>query len=305
MEKRFFKHHLKRLPSGYERHETSKMSLVMFCLNGILLNGGEIDDRDGIVQWILDQYIDDVEFGGFRGSNASGLSSKTPSVHNRGDLPATYTALVSLLLLDQPVTPFKANLTGLVASCQQSNGSFVPFKGSTEADMRFVYCACATSFILQDWSGVQMDQLVEYIKASQSFDGGIGQGPGMESHGGSTFCAIASLHMMNRLDAVNCKRVIKWCCERQQMGFQGRINKDDDTCYSFWIGATLDVLGVYHLVNQETNAAFLATTASKFGGYGKGPGDIPDLLHSSLGTCALHIGKDLCSYLTCPQTKLK
>ena len=33
----------------------------------------------------------------------------------------------------------------------------------------------------------------------------------------------------------------QWCLQRQKSGFQGRPNKDVDTCYSFWVGASLDV----------------------------------------------------------------
>ena len=34
-----------------------------------------------------------------------------------------------------------------------------------------------------------------------------------------------------------------WCMQRQVGGFQGRVNKDPDTCYSFWVGASLKMLG--------------------------------------------------------------
>eukprot|EP00966_Prymnesium_polylepis_P043145 1002147-Prymnesium_polylepis.1 len=33
--------------------------------------------------------------------------------------------------------------------------------------------------------------------------------------------------------------LVQWCVGRQRGGFQGRPNKDEDTCYSFWIGASL------------------------------------------------------------------
>ena len=63
--------------------------------------------------------------------------------------------------------------------------------------------------------------------------------------GGSTFCAIASLVLMNRLQGAfnekQVKRLKRWCISRQQTGFQGRPNKPVDTCYSFWVGATLKV----------------------------------------------------------------
>ena len=63
--------------------------------------------------------------------------------------------------------------------------------------------------------------------------------------GGSTFCAIASLVLMDKLTttltAQQKDSLIRWCLIRQTSGFQGRPNKDADTCYSFWIGATLKV----------------------------------------------------------------
>ena len=37
------------------------------------------------------------------------------------------------------------------------------------------------------------------------------------------------------------KGLRKFCLLRQKSGFQGRPNKDVDTCYSFWLGASLDV----------------------------------------------------------------
>jgi geranylgeranyl transferase type-1 subunit beta len=44
----------------------------------------------------------------------------------------------------------------------------------------------------------------------QSYDYGIAQAPELESHGGTTFCAVATLKLMNQLDTcftrkqVNC-----------------------------------------------------------------------------------------------------
>ena len=64
--------------------------------------------------------------------------------------------------------------------------------------------------------------------------------------GGSTFCAVASLHLMGELDnCFDCKKLEKlkrWCLVRQKGGFQGRPNKPVDTCYSFWVGASLKVI---------------------------------------------------------------
>ena len=67
--------------------------------------------------------------------------------------------------------------------------------------------------------------------------------------GGSTFCAVASLVLMGRLNSAltphQVERLKRWCVCRQQTGFQGRPNKPVDTCYSFWVGATLEVKSCY------------------------------------------------------------
>lgn len=63
--------------------------------------------------------------------------------------------------------------------------------------------------------------------------------------GGSTFCGIASLCLMDKLEEVfsekELNRIKRWCIMRQQNGYHGRPNKPVDTCYSFWVGATLKV----------------------------------------------------------------
>lgn len=114
----------------------------------------------------------------------------------------------------------------------------------------------------------------------QSYEGAFGQGPGFEAHGGSTYCAVASLLMMKRLDCVLDRRQLeklkRWCLFKQVNGFQGRPNKDPDTCYSFWIGATLKLLNAFQFVNQQENVEFvLATEDSQMGGLAKYPDSFP------------------------------
>lgn len=73
--------------------------------------------------------------------------------------------------------------------------------------------------------------------------------------GGSTFCAVASLWLMGRLESVLSRRQVErlraWCLFRQSSGFQGRPNKPVDTCYSFWVGGTLQVINPTSLVASQ------------------------------------------------------
>ena len=40
-------------------------------------------------------------------------------------------------------------------------------------------------------------------------------------------------------------------------GFQGRINKYPDSCYSFWNGASLKILGFDRFINKESVQAYI------------------------------------------------
>lgn len=117
----------------------------------------------------------------------------------------------------------------------------------------------------------------------------MGQGPGLESHGGSTFCAVASLYLMNELHNVLTKDQIdklrRWCLMRQTSGFQGRPGKPSDTCYSFWVGATLHMLDSGHLIDPVENREFiLSTQDDSIGGFAKFYDTRADPLHTYLGS---------------------
>lgn len=76
-------------------------------------------------------------------------------------------------------------------------------------------------------------------------------------------------------------------------GFNGRCNKVADTCYSFWAGGTLAMLNQVHLMDFNANRRYLLEkTQHIIGGFGKLPGDPPDIMHSYLGLAALACMRD-------------
>eukprot|EP00968_Pinguiococcus_pyrenoidosus_P012551 scaffold1102_cov256-Pinguiococcus_pyrenoidosus.AAC.46 len=109
------------------------------------------------------------------------------------------------------------------------------------------------------------------------------------------------------------RRLVSWCVSRQKRGFNGRGNKDEDTCYSFWVGATLetttalanqvagvteaDAMDVTTLADRELVWTFMKLCQnSMFGGFGKLPGAPPDVLHSYYGCCWLSMAQqDACN----------
>lgn len=308
---RFFKMCLQALPSSYSSLDTSRLTVAFFALSGLdVLNSLDVieSEKKDIINWIYslqvlpdpDNTDESLSRCGFRGSSTIGLTfnpseKDTATFHpyDWGHVAMTYTGLASLLILGDDLS--RVNMPAIVAglkALQLEDGSFSALENGSENDMRFVYCACCISYMLQDWSGINKDKAVLFIQNSLTHDFGIGQGPGQECHGGTTFCGIASLVLLDRLESAFTQKqmdgIKKWCLFRQQTGFNGRPNKKTDTCYSFWVGSTLKLLKVFNLIDFRWNRNYiLSTEDTGMGGFAKWPDFHPDALHAYLGLCGL------------------
>ena len=282
------------------------MTLGYFCIGALdLLNFLEekIDkqERQEYIDWIYDQQLDQSFGGGFlpgpylrRDHYASQNSSQSIPSGSRpnGNLAMTYTALLNLAMLGDDFVRLDRNAIRLhLRSLQQSDGSFTPSLGQDECDCRFVYCAFAVCSMLNSWDSIDVEAAVAFLHSSRSYDGAFAQGPGQESQGGSTYCAVASLSLANKLDTIhNPEHLLSWLTARQQQkqgGFNGRIEKDEDACYSFWCGASLKILGSHHLIDSKADTDWLLSCQTKMGGIAKVPDEIPDVMHSYLSLAAL------------------
>mmetsp|Transcript_30609 Transcript_30609/g.67258 ORF Transcript_30609/g.67258 Transcript_30609/m.67258 type:complete len:393 (-) Transcript_30609:58-1236(-) len=206
--------------------------------------------------------------------------------YDHGHVAMTYTALCTLVALGDDLSRFdKRSAVKSLKSLQRDDGSFQCISVGSENDMRFLFCACAISHMLNDWSGVDVDRAVKFIKSCRSYDGAISLISGQEGHGGSTFCAVSALTLMGNLDEVLSEDswkddLIHWCVSRQLSGMQGRPNKVEDTCYSYWIGGTLRLLECDDLLDTDMLTCFVLSCQTDMGGFSKVRGAYPDLLHS-------------------------
>ncbi|KAM0377345.1 hypothetical protein ACHAPY_002157 [Fusarium culmorum] len=72
------------------------------------------------------------------------------------------------------------------------------------------------------------------------------------------------------------------------IGFNGRWNKKADTCYCWWVGGTLAMLGNPSIINVLPSRRYLLdVTQHRIGGFSKAVGGPPDMYHSYLGLAAL------------------
>lgn len=87
----------------------------------------------------------------------------------------------------------------------------------------------------------------ETVLLSQSHEGGISNVIGGEAHGGFTFCGVAALALLGRLEELDVSRLVEWLSQRQTEfgGYNGRTNKLIDSCYSFWVGSIFNILNNY------------------------------------------------------------
>ena len=70
----------------------------------------------------------------------------------------------------------------------------------------------------------------------------------------------------------------------------GRPNKPEDTCYSFWVGATLSLLDLLHMTDNDASRQFvLRTQDAVTGGLAKWVDSQPDPLHTYLGLSGLSL----------------
>ncbi|KAI9083382.1 hypothetical protein K1719_034596 [Acacia pycnantha] len=299
------------LPSPYQLQEINRLTLAYFVISGLdILGAVDQVDKDAVANWVLSFQVrprnqadrNSREFFGFLGSRSSQFHpvDNGALLRNNSHLASTYCALAILKIVGYKLSnnDFEPLLTSM-RNLQQPDGSFMPIHTGAERDLRFVYCAAAISFMLNDWSGMDKEKAKDYILHCQSYDGGFGLVPCAESHGGATYCAIASLRLMGFLEddllkssatssVIDVPLLLDWLVQRlgTDGGFQGRPNKVSDTCYAFWIGAALRIFGGQDFIDKGALRGFLLTCQSEYGGFSKVPGDFPDLYHSYYGFTA-------------------
>lgn len=281
------------------------MTIAFFSVSGLdvldHLDTLSADQRTHIVNWIYRHQVapkstDPVQCGGFLGSSTLNIKGymdvNAADQYQWGHLAMTYTAIAILLALGDDLSRLdRAAIVRGVAATQREDGSFSATVEGSEQDMRFVYCAACICTMLDDWGTVDKRRMKAYILSSVRYDYGISQHQEMESHGGTTFCALAALQMSGQLmelPTVTVERIKRWLVMRQSDGFQGRPNKLVDTCYSFWIGASLKILGVFDLTDATENRKYIMSTQEKLtGGFSKWPGSLADPFHAYFGLCGL------------------
>ncbi|KAA6369317.1 MAG: putative geranylgeranyltransferase beta subunit, partial [Streblomastix strix] len=315
------------MPRMLQGYDCSRTTILQFALIGLQAIGASDllseEKNTKITEWIKSLCIPstpqkqgETEQGktdsqcaaGYRGGSYAGFSFNpdTPQAslgrHDFATLASIYSSLVSLQIL-HPHTPLRdmAPLDSIASSLhcfQNDDGSFRSTPYPSDGDTRMCYMACAIAHLCGDqWSGLNRKMLVQYLLSLQQYDGGFSGSFGGESHSGYTFCALAALNLINEENwkqQMDMKSLMKFLLNRQIKGLNGRPNKLEDVCYSWWAGASIALLEGTSFIQSELLFTFIASSEDVFtGGIKKAPEQrVSDPLHSALGLMGMCVFKD-------------
>ncbi|KAH7391877.1 terpenoid cyclases/protein prenyltransferase alpha-alpha toroid [Pyrenochaeta sp. MPI-SDFR-AT-0127] len=163
-----------------------------------------------------------------------------------------------------------------------------------EQDTRFLYGALNALSLMGLLSLVDVDKAVQHVHACANFDGGYGTSPGAESHSGQVFTCVGALTIAGRLDLVNQEKLGAWLSERQLKngGLNGRPEKKEDVCYSWWVMSSMAMLNKLHWIDGDKLTKFILQCQDPdLGGLADRPGDMVDVFHTVFGVAGLSLLK--------------
>ncbi|KAF9180346.1 hypothetical protein BGZ51_006227 [Haplosporangium sp. Z 767] len=236
-------------------------------------------DQEQIVDYLAKCQHDNGGFGGHIGHDPHILS--------------TLSAVQVLLTYDRLDAINVDKVVDYIVSLQNKDGSF---SGDSwgETDTRFIFCAvnCLSLLKRLDDKRLDMQKTIEYIVRCRNFDGGFGNAPGGESHAAQVYVCVGTLTILGALNHVDVDQLGWWLSERQLKsgGLNGRPEKLEDVCYSWWVLSSLSMLRRSHWIDAEKLTRFiLGSQDSETGGIADRPGNMSDVFHTNFGICGLSL----------------
>lgn len=184
------------------------------------------------------------------------------------DLPDREATVAFILSLFNPVT-----------------GLLYGDRSRLEEDNRFLYCAVNALAHLSALDRLDKERAVQGVLSCVNFDGGFGRVQGAESHAAqgesaihlpcstlsesdaphpydrTAFTCLGILSILSSLDRLpyQGQRAAAWLSERQLPGggLNGRPQKLEDVCYSWWVLSSLSILKKLDWIDGEKLRRFI------------------------------------------------
>ena len=205
----------------------------------------------------------------------------------------TLSAIQILVMLGKLHLINKTTVVQYIKSLELPDGSFAGDEYG-EIDTRFSYCAVSALSLLKELQVVDINNVVNFVMKCHNFDGGFGSYIGSESHGGQIFTCIGTLSICGKLDILTQKEInlLAWWLSERQLpngGLNGRPEKKEDVCYSWWNVSSLQMINKLDWINKDNLQEFILKCQSPFGGICHRIDQIPDLFHTLFGLTGLSL----------------
>ncbi|XP_076240032.1 protein farnesyltransferase subunit beta-like [Calliopsis andreniformis] len=287
---------LTHLNDNYEHLDCSRVWLCFWILHSLDILGKRLEDDEysKIINFVAKCQSPEGGFGGGPGQYPH--------------LASTYAAVNTLCIIGTPeayqIIDRKA-LKRFLISLHREDGSFSLHVGG-EVDMRGVYCAVVVAKLTNVYTPEMFEDSLNWIIDCQTWEGGFGGVPGMEAHGGYTYCGLAALVLLGKTDFCHIESLLRWITNKQtrlEGGFQGRTNKIVDSCYSFWQGASFPIIQdilekegkmyKYWLFDQAILQEYLLICCQHpRSGFVDNPGSSQDMYHTCYALSGLSVAQN-------------
>ncbi|KXN84945.1 putative geranylgeranyl transferase type-2 subunit beta [Leucoagaricus sp. SymC.cos] len=262
-------------------HLTSHLRLnaIYWGLTALCIMGHQDAlDRGEMIEFVMSCWDD--EAGGF-------------GAHPDHDahLLSTLSAIQILIMQDALDRLDIPRVVKFIASLQQPSGVFAG-DSFGEIDTRFTFCAVNALSLLGQLDKIDTAKAVEYVQRCKNFDGGFGRSVGAESHSGQVYVCVGTLMILDKLDVIDVDMLSWWLSERQlpNGGLNGRPQKLEDVCYSFWVLSSLTMLNKLEYIDADKLASFILSAQDlEGGGISDRPGDMVDVFHTNFGVAGLSL----------------
>lgn len=108
----------------------------------------------------------------------------------------------------------------------------------------------------------------------------------------TVFCCVGALAITDSLHLIDPDLLGWWLAERQLKngGLNGRPEKLEDVCYSWWCLSAMSILDRIHWLNKDKLIEFILSCQDpENGGISDRPGDMVDVFHTLFGLTGLSL----------------
>jgi geranylgeranyl transferase type-1 subunit beta len=200
------------LKLGIKDAADSQLATACQFVIGSLAAAGSLNsnDKSRVCEWVKNVlYVQQDDEAGFVCSATSisrcGANALLPG--QMMNVAMTYSALSLLTTCGDDLGGIDApGVARFISRAQTPSGAFASHKGHTEVDARFCFAAVASLYLLSRraavpqnfFASINVENLLHFFVRCQSFDGGFSLFEGGEAHGGSTFCCVASMWLLQQ-----------------------------------------------------------------------------------------------------------